>query len=181
MNIYDFISMLLICAATFTVGICLIAADKRKLKNCTGLIEGRVCKYFLSSDYPIPIVEYTVNGVTYHKKRVFKYCVITTPYGISKSPDGQYLYDNGLVRIYIDAEKDVVHLNKNRSFSIMDFNEIGNRIWPIGSTMTVNYNPNKPKQAYVGRSAQMRAFSGKWLVGIGIFLMLISLIIFMFA
>ena len=43
-------------------------------------------------------------------------------------------------------ENDVVHIRRGAFFSYREFAEAR---YPIGSTLTVFYNPKKPKQAYV--------------------------------
>lgn len=100
-------------------------------KKSTFKTVGRVVGYNSKNEVPIslPIVEYTVNGKIYRKKYRYSYFVETS--NKSKQTDVldvKYVYGFGE---NLDLKK----------------------IFPIGSTMTVYYNPNKPNVGFVERFA----------------------------
>ena len=100
-------------------------------KKSTFKTVGRVVGYNSKNEVPIslPIVEYTVNEKIYRKKYGYSYFV-ETPNKSKQTDvlDVKYVYGFGE---NLDLKK----------------------VFPIGSTMTVYYNPNKPNVGFVERFA----------------------------
>lgn len=120
-------------------GFLILIFEKSKKNNCTAMTEGVVVQHSFSNNTPAPIVEYNVAGINYRKKRYFRGVITTTRQLSMKDLNPQ---NNS---IYID-EKDVVHIHRG---VIMNLRKEAERMYPIGSTLTVFYNPKKPRQAYV--------------------------------
>lgn len=150
-------------------GFLILLFEKSKKKNCTAIAEGIVVKYSFSNNTPAPIVEYEVEGIKYRKKRYFRGVVRKTKQLSFKDLDQQ---NNS---VYID-EKDVIHIN---SGVIMNLRKAAERMYPMGSALTVFYNPKKPKQAYVEKIPSKSSLLGIIYVWAGLGNIVLSIIISM--
>ena len=139
------IGLLLLLAGIF---ICIL--ESRKKQNCTGETVGTVVRYSFANDFPAPIVEYMVEGKMYTKKGL-------PPSGSRK---------NG---VFVDS-KDIVHIHRG---AYLNMRAEAERLYPLGTTLPVWYNPEKPKQAYVEKiptKAPIEAVVFLW-VGLGLILL----------
>lgn len=104
-------------------------------KRSTESIKGRVVGYRYYTDAIAPIVEYIVNDKAF--KRSLEYEWVTTvslPWKSSKATSNPDLL----------AKRLVLYTNSSVPYTVKDF-------FPLGSTLTVWYNPDNPKESYVER------------------------------
>lgn len=92
----------------------------------------------------VPVVQYQVDGKDYKMSLEYRAVVtVSTPF---KSPKAQSPFDPL-------AERIVINRNSLASYSVFM------KEWfPIGSHLTVYYNPNRPKESYVERYAGLDYF-----------------------
>ncbi|GAA6491060.1 MAG TPA: DUF3592 domain-containing protein [Candidatus Bariatricus faecipullorum] len=145
------------------IGILILVLDRRKKAACTGQTVGTVVKYSYLNGAPLPVAAYTVGGVPYQKKR---YCraVITVRRTGKKS------------RVWMD-EKDTIHVHGGTVINLRAWAE---QLWPMGSPVTVYFNPEKPKQAYVERIPQKSSFVGWFFLWMGLGFVLVGLLFWFF-
>ena len=126
----------------------------------TSLISGKVVGYNSSiysrhSEPPqvaLPLVEYTVRGKQYRKRLEYKQFIPASSGKIQKDVfSSDYVY--GLDRS-LDLRK----------------------IFPIGSSMTVYYNPKNPEEVYVERCISNEKYFKYLFIGFSIFFLLLILI-----
>ena len=151
------IGLLLLLAGIF---ICIL--ESRKKQNCTGETVGTVVRYSFANDFPAPIVEYMVEGKMYTKKRRFRGSISIVRRGLPPSGSRK----NG---VFVDS-KDIVHIHRG---AYLNMRAEAERLYPLGTTLPVWYNPEKPKQAYVEKistKAPIDAVVFLW-VGLGLILL----------
>lgn len=117
-------------------GFLIVFLEKRKMKNCIAVTEGKVVKYSFTHQTPAPVVEYDVGGRKYKKKKYFKGSVTVTS-GIFNTETTAYVDD-----------KDVVHI---RGGALLNLRKVAQELYPMGTYLKVFYNPQKPKQCYVDK------------------------------
>lgn len=114
--------------------------QKRKARNCSETVQGQVIRHkFPGKGRMIPVIRYRVNGADYLVKR--KFAGIITEQKVTAN----HLYSD--CGAYV-SDRDYLHVPTSAVTNLWDMAE---RLWPIGSSMTVYYNPQKPKQAYAER------------------------------
>ena len=109
--------------------------ELNRKKRSTESIKGRVVGYRYYTDAIAPIVEYVVNDKSF--KRSLEYEWVTTisfPWKSSKAISNPDLL----------AKRLVIYTNSAVPYTAKDF-------FPLGSTLTVWYNPDNPKESYVER------------------------------
>lgn len=109
--------------------------ELNRKKRSTESIKGSVVGYRYYTDAIAPIVEYVVNGKAF--KRSLEYEWVTTvslPWKSSKATSNPDLL----------AKRLVLYTNSSVPYAAKDF-------FPLGSTLTVWYNPDNPKESYVER------------------------------
>ena len=109
--------------------------ELNRKKRSTESIKGRVVGYIYYTDAIAPIVEYVVNDKSF--KRSLEYEWVTTisfPWKSSKAISNPDLL----------AKRLVIYTNSAVPYTAKDF-------FPLGSTLTVWYNPDNPKESYVER------------------------------
>lgn len=85
------------------------------------------------------VASYTVNGVTCEKKRRFR--------GVVKMRRTLSVKDlNGENQSCYVSENNVIHI---RGGAVLDLRAMGERLYPMGSSIPVWYDPEKPRRAYV--------------------------------
>ena len=144
-----------------------IAQNNQKKKNqaCTELAEGIVKQHkFPGNGRMYPVVEYCVNGICYRAKKDF-HGVKTVK--VSGFP----------VPVQTDAYEDEKGWLCVKKGAVASLRQRAEQMWPIGSKMTVFYDPNKPKKCYVERplSKNFLAFA---LILSGVILILLSILVF---
>ena len=109
--------------------------ELNRKKRSTDSIKGSVVGYRYYTDAIAPIVEYVVNDKAF--KRSLEYEWVTTvslPWKSSKATSNPDLL----------AKRLVLYTNSSVPYAAKDF-------FPLGSTLTVWYNPDNPKESYVER------------------------------
>ena len=115
------------------------AAARRKAKACTAMIMGTVIDHrFMGEGRMYPVLEYTVDGTQYRAKKQFR--------GIkTKSMSGHP------VRTQAVAHEDAKGWLHVWPGPISRLSTLAEQLWPLGSQMTVHYNPSNPDISYVER------------------------------
>ena len=121
------------------VGLGISLAAKKKNAACTAVTNGTVVKHgFYGEGKMAPIVEFSVGGETYQTRKKYN--------GVKRvSVTG---FPNKIKANVWEDEKGWLHV-KTGSFANM--RQLAENLWPIGSQMTVYYNPQNPKKNYVDR------------------------------
>ena len=109
------------------------AAARRKAKACTAMIMGTVIDHrFMGEGRMYPVLEYTVDGTRYHVRKQFRGVKTKSLSGLpvarkarrTKTPRAGAVQTGPIARLDTLAEQ----------------------LWPLGSQMTVHYNPTQPRQ-----------------------------------
>lgn len=153
-------------AALIITGVVLQYSKKTNSEKCTHLTTGHIVKHILNSNGNIkPVVEYQVNGKIYTVVRRFRGIITRTNVSLNNLyvTKGAYVTDKDYLYVPIGT--------------ITNMKQMAQDLWPIGSEMTVYYNPSFPEQAY----AEKKPFGTSLLVILfyilGIVILLISVII----
>lgn len=153
--------------AFMLAGILILTLENRKKSRCTAMTTGTVVRYSFVNGTPSPVASYTVGGVSYEKKRRFR-GVVEVRTGISpKDLTGENQ------SCYI-SENDVVHI---RGGAALNLRAMAERLYPLGSSIPVWYDPEKPQRAYVEKIPSKGSivgwvfvWTGLGLAALGIFL-----------
>ncbi len=142
------------------VGIVIFVLEKKKKESCTERTDGTVVDYRFTNGVPCPVAEYTVNGISYRKKKSFRGIIsVQTPGG------------NGKNQVYVD-KNDVVHIRRGAFINMRRFAQ---ELYPLGSFLAVWYDPANPRRAYVGKIPEKRTVTGIVFLWSGIGLVLLGL------
>ena len=144
-------------------------------KNCTEKTKGKVVKYRFGGGDNLssvaPVVEFVVNDKKFKAYRHYR--------GVSSklkvTPNLNELFGQG-DSFYI-SEKDVFHINLTGV--AQNYKKLAEEAWPLGTEMTVIYNPQKPRQAFVEKVVVISDIIGIVLLSCGCGLMIISGIAYM--
>ena len=124
--------------------------DKKMVRLATSSIKGTIVGYNRFRGGNPPIVEYEVNGVAYKKSfRYFLVKTISTPWGPRNVPN-----------IYTREDMLANSITFYRN-SFVSFNTALQTQFPLCSSMTVWYDPEKPSRAYVERYCGVNRYY-KW-------------------
>ncbi|MBQ8148184.1 MAG: DUF3592 domain-containing protein [Lachnospiraceae bacterium] len=140
--------------------------ERRIIKKCSAIAIGQVIDYrFRRGDNPFiaPIVEFDVDGKTYRAYRHYR--------GIGKRKIVATKETNVNDGFYISDSDWFFYEQKGRVFS---FRAQAERDWPLGSTLKVLYNPNKPKQAFVEKIVLKSKVVGIVLLSVGAGLLVVA-------
>lgn len=115
------------------------AVARKKAKACTAVTMGTVIEHrFMGEGRMYPVLEYAVDGTQYRAKKQFR--------GIkTKSLSGLPIRTQATA--YEDA-KGWLHVQTG---PIARLGTLAEQLWPLGSQMTVYYNPSNPDKSYVER------------------------------
>lgn len=120
-------------------GMAIHLVKKGKTKSCIQQTKGRVVQYGFPGDGRMyPIVEYAVDGICYRARKEFRGI-------ITKKQSG---FPVGVQAKVYEDEKGWLHIQRG---AIADLRLLAEGLWPMGSQMTVYYDPNDPKRSYVDR------------------------------
>lgn len=120
------------------IGVYYYRKDQSLKNNSTEKMKGTVIKYALHMSRA-PVVEYWVDRERYEKSLTYSYIThLSHPFMSVKSQTKTDLLDTKL---------------RVRQNSVLSVNTLMYERFPIGSLMTVYYNPRNPKEAYVERYA----------------------------
>lgn len=120
-------------------GLLLFVLEKRKKSRCTAMTMGTVVRYSFVNGTPSPVAAYTVGGVSYEKKRKFRGVVQVRK---NLSPR-DWTWKNQSCYI---SENDVIHI---RGGAVLNLRAMAESLYPMGSSIPVWYDPEKPRRAYV--------------------------------
>lgn len=140
------------------------AATRRKAKGCTAMTMGTVVDHrFMGEGRMYPVLEYTVDGTQCRATKQFR--------GIkTKRMSGLPICTQATA--YEDA-KGWLHVQTG---PIARLDTLAEQLWPLGSQMTVHYNPSNPGKSYVERpivgnfATLMFNIAGFLLIAMGILL-----------
>lgn len=150
---------------TLSGGIINVSA-KRQSESCTKQTEGIVIQYgFPGEGRMYPIVEYCVDGTCYKARK--KFCGIRR-----KKISG---FPTQVQSKAYEDEKGWLHVKIG---PIANLRQIAEQLWPIGSKMTVYYNPNNPKKCYVDRPIS-ESFTSKMFILMGMVTIILSVMVFL--
>lgn len=146
-------------------GVIIKHSMKRRNQACTAQVDGVVKKHAFPGDGRMyPIVEYCVNGTRYKAKKNF--------YGIKT------VKFSGLpVHVQSNAYEDEKGWLCVKMGSIANLRQLAEQLWPIGSKVTVYYDPNKPKKCYVDRPLS-KSFVTMMFILTGVITILLSILVF---
>ena len=103
--------------------------------SSTESVKGSVVGYRYYTDAIAPIVEYIVNDKAYRRSLEYEWVTtVSLPWKSSKATSNPDLL----------AKRLVIYTNSSVPYAAKDF-------FPLGSTLTVWYNPDNPKESYVER------------------------------
>lgn len=120
-------------------GMMIVFVIGRKNKLCTHQIDGVVAKHgFSSKGRMYPIIEYMVNGNNYQTKKQFRGIKVMRISGFPIHVQSKAYED----------EKGWLHIKIG---PLANLRQLAEQLWPIGSKMTVYYNPDNPEKCYVER------------------------------
>ncbi len=148
-------------------GIWICFAEKKRVKRCTHCVQGEVIEYHFNGNGSFfPVVRYVVDGTTYRVKRRFR-GVIT----VEKS---------GLKKVYIDRgayvdEKDVLHVPMG---AVTNMRSMAESLWPIGSPMSVYYDPLKPKTAYAEKCPRRMSLVSVLFIVLGLLIVALGILFY---
>lgn len=120
-------------------GIVINGVIKKQNELCTEKTNGMVIKYgFPGEGRMYPVLEYFVDGKGYQTKKKFRGIKRKRVSGLpTQIQPNAYEDEKGWLHVKIGFVVNLRHLAEE--------------LWPIGSRMTVYYNPNDPKKCYVDR------------------------------
>ena len=154
------------------LGLALIAASviiklrvSGKTKACSARTSGVVVKHGFSGEGRMfPVIEFSADGKTYLAKKKFNgYKSIR----ISGPP----------VQMKADAyedEKGYLHVKLG---PIADLRKLAEKLWPVGSSMNVYYDPADPKKNYVDGPARS-SFTVMMFAAAGLFCVILGVIMY---
>lgn len=109
--------------------------ELNRKKRSTESIKGSVVGYRYYTDAIAPIVEYVVNGKAFRRSLEYEWVTtVSLPWKSSKATSNPDLL----------AKRLVLYTNSSAPYTAKDF-------FPLGSPLTVWYNPDNPKESYVER------------------------------
>ena len=109
--------------------------ELNRKKRSTESIKGIVVGYRYYTDAIAPIVEYVVNEKAFRRSLEYEWVTtVSLPWKSSKATSNPDLL----------AKRLVLYTNSSVPYTAKEF-------FPLGSTMTVWYNPDNPKESYVER------------------------------
>lgn len=115
------------------------AAAHRKAKACTAMAAGTVIDHrFMGEGRMYPVLEYTVGGAQHYVRKQFR--------GV-KTVRLSGLPVRSQTAAYEDA-KGWLHVKMG---PVARLSTLAEQLWPLGSQMTVHYDPDNPDKSYVER------------------------------
>ena len=146
-------------------GVMITLVTRKQTKQCTKKIEGTVVQYqFPGGGSMNPIVEYVVDGNRYTAKKKFR--------GIlTKRISGLFVHVAS--GVYED-EKGWLHIKIG---PLANLRQLAEQLWPIGSKMTVYYNPDNPEKCYVERPFS-GGFTSTMFIVMGLVTISLSVLVF---
>ena len=146
-------------------GVMITLVTRKQTKQCTKKIEGTVVQYqFPGGGSMNPIVEYVVDGNRYTAKKKFRGILTKRISGLSVHvASGVYEDEKGWLHIKIGP--------------LANLRQLAEQLWPIGSKMTVYYNPDNPEKCYVERPFS-GGFTSTMFIVMGLVTISLSVLVF---
>lgn len=146
-------------------GVMIRIIAKRQDRLCTKQTEGTVVQYRFSGEGRMsPTVEYFVDGICYKANKKFRGILTAQVSGLPVHMQSKAYEDKkGWLHIKIGP--------------VANLRQLAEQLWPIGSKMTVYYNPNNPKKCYVDRPIS-GGFTSILFIIIGLVIILLSVLVF---
>ena len=139
-------------------GILTLVLEKRKKGRCTAMTMGTIVRYSFANRTPSPVASYTVGGVSYEKKRRFRGVVEVrrklSPKDWTEESQSCYI-----------SENDVLHI---RGGAALNLRAMAESLYPMGSSIPVWYDPEKPRRAYVERVPAKGSIVGWVFIWVGL-------------
>lgn len=128
------IGLLLIGASMLTK-----AVARKKAKACTAATPGTVIDYrFTGEGRMYPVLEYTVDGARYHVRKQFRGVKAIRLSGLPvRTQTAGYEDAKGWLHVQMGP--------------VARLSTLAEQLWPLGSQMTVHYDPDNPDKSYVER------------------------------
>ncbi len=145
-------------------GILISATYRKKINRCSEKTLGTIVKYSYLSRAFAPIAKFCVDGESYEIKRKFRGVIeIKKPLSLHNNK-GAYVSD-----------KDFLHIHRA---AITDFESMAKTLYPLGSKLTVYYNPQKPKEAFLEKLPSKSSVLTLVFIGTGIYFILLGTLIY---
>lgn len=147
------------------VGIIMVVVISRKNKLCTRQTDGVVTEHrFPGQGKMYPIIEYMVDGNNYQTKKQFRGVTVIRISGFPIHVQSKaYEDDKGWLHIKIGP--------------LANLRQLAEQLWPIGSKMTVYYNPDNPEKCYVERPFS-GGFTSTMFIVMGLVTISLSVLVF---
>lgn len=115
------------------------AVARKKAKACTATTPGTVIDYrFTGEGRMYPVLEYTVDGARYHVRKQFRGVKTIRLSGLP-------------VRTQAAAYEDAKGWLHVQTGPVARLSTLAEQLWPLGSQMTIHYDPDNPDNSYVER------------------------------
>lgn len=112
---------------------------KRQNRRCVRQTEGSVVRYGFPGDGRMyPVIEYFADGTCYKTRKKFR-GIKTKRISGFPIPAAPEAYED---------EKGWLHV---KTGPVSDLHKLAQQLWPVGSKMTVYYDPDNPKRCYADR------------------------------
>ena len=135
LNLLGLLIMVGIGGILLIVGIMISVHAINKTKRCCKKTQGTIIKHSYLNTAFTPIVEYNIDGKSYKTKRKFEAVIKTKTFWRLYSDEDAYVSDRNFLHIKAGA--------------ITNLSGMAQRLYPLNSILTVYYNPQKPKEAFV--------------------------------
>lgn len=146
-------------------GVLVFVITKKRNASCTSKTEGRVIGHKFLRVGMNPVVLFRVDGQSLKTIRRFNAVYTKKYYRLPSSPWEPELQEDTRGNLHI------------RTGSLGRMKALAEELWPIGSSMTVFYNPKNPKVNFVDRPTSNKFFS-VILLSLGAFMTALGIIIF---
>lgn len=171
------ISVAVVGVAVAFLSIPFFIREKTLKKNCTASTTGHVIGYVYrggdNGGSVAPKVEFSVEGQTYRAYRHYKGIISVHKRGAAIKDASELEGDFHI------TEKDMFYVHT--AGAVGNYKRMGERAWPIGTTLPVVYNPAKPRQAFVEKVVSIANIAGIVLLSAGGGLALIGGIVVLIA
>ena len=120
--------------------------EHNRKTSSTESVKGSVVGYRYYTDAIAPIVEYIVNDKAYRRSLEYEWVTtVSLPWKSSKATSNpDWKSSKATSNPDLLAKRLVIYTNSSVPYAAKDF-------FPLGSTLTVWYNPDNPKESYVER------------------------------
>lgn len=119
----------------FLISFVISSNSKKRNSRCTETTTGKVIQYWLPGNgQMMPVVEYTVGETSYKAKRRYR-STIKTVLGFPGVESKAWIDEKNRLHI-----KEGMYVNRSK---------LAEELWPVGTEMTVYYEPENPENCYV--------------------------------